>query len=777
MGRHPRITGIACAMAAGLLAGPIASAQQRSGLENVTVWAQKRPASLQNVPMPLTTLDGRELATAGINSLAGVADVTPALDMQRSVGPVTTTLRIRRVGNLGNIPTFEPAVGLFVDGAFRSRSLLGTADLLDVERIEVLSGPQSSLYGKSSSAGVVAIYTRKPGEELTGQAEITAGSIDAAHEAATGTARMDLSGPLTQRLRAGITAAYSGHDHTLVNALPGAPDGNDQARTTLRGQLLWQPTAQLELRLIAGHLRESDDQGESDVFLAPGAASTAIAAALQSIGGQPCPDNAPHDRTTCAVATNTLDLEATDITLIGSYEFRNGWQLTSTTAWDHYRDRRDEDDLVQLYAPLLFFHDSETGTTVQEELRLTSADSARIRWLAGLFYYRNEYRRGENGERPMFGPNGPAAFDALWPRILGGLPLALPGQEGIHASSVDTDYYSVFGQVDWPLTDRLSLSTAVRWQAEEKHATIDNSLSAPGASVISVMLTPSTSPGGEPVNGRMQRSTDYLTWAVTPTYRFSDTLMTYLTIAREGKSGGFNTGFGNAPQSAREFGDESIEHYELGTRALFADGRVRLGTSAFRTRYRDYQDAAFIASQFSVGNVSRVDLRGAELDGDVLLGAGTTASLGVSYADLTYRDHSTGMCYPGRTPDGSLPGSCNLSGEHPIDAPEWVINAGLQHTHPTHWGRWFGRIDWSWTDRYNTSFSADPRLIQQAHHDLALRLGAGFGDNLEVALWGRHLLNDKVVHIDAVLNLFNDASYQSFLADPRTYGVTMRGRF
>ena len=121
--------------------------------------------------------------------------------------------------------------------------------------------------------------------------------------------------------------------------------------------------------------------------------------------------------------------------------------------------------------------------------------------------------------------------------------------------------------------------------------------------------------------------------------------MTYLTVARGGKSGGFNTGFGNAPLSAREFGDETIDHFEIGARASFADGRVRGSVAAFHTEYHDYQDAAFVSGQLLVGNAKRVELKGAELEGSAILGAGTTLNLAVSFADLTYASNTTGACY------------------------------------------------------------------------------------------------------------------------------------
>lgn len=760
-----------------LVLAPPCYSQEDAQLESVIVYAQKRAATLQDVPVSLSTLTGEELASAGIIDIEDLASAVPTLDLQSSVSPVTTTLRIRRVGSLGNIPTFEPDVGLFVDGAFRSRSLLGSGELLDVDHVEVLNGPQSSLYGKNVSAGVVAVYTRKPGGVFAGEAELTGGLIDAPGSAGQGRARVSLGGPISGTLGGSLAAAWSQHGTTLSNALPGGADGNDLARATLRGQLLWSPSDELELRLLGGHLRERGDQGESDVYLAPGARSTTLATALQQLDpGAVCPDNQPHDRTTCSVATNHLDLEATDLTLVANYRLANGWTITSTSSWDQYQDQRDEDDLAQLFTPLLFFHDSERGTSVQEELRLASAESAHVAWLAGVSWYANDYQRGSGGARPMFGPNGPQTFGPIWQSTLG-IPLALPGQLGIHDSSVDTDYYSAFAQVAWPLGERLALDGAARWQKEDKHGYINNSVTQPGISVISVVLAPSTAPGGAPVNGSLRRSTDYFTWSLTPRFRISDDVMTWLTLARGGKSGGFNTGFGNAPLSAREFADETIDHLELGGRATILDGRMQLSATAFQTKYHDYQDAAFIAGQFSVGNADRVDLQGMELDIRTLLGTSNTASLAVSLADLTYAAHTTGMCYPGRVPDGSLPQSCDLSDEHPIDAPPWVINATLQHDHPTSWGNVSGRLDVSWTDQYNTSFSADPRLVQESYFNVGLRLALQMHDRYELVVWGDNLFDQRVANIDSVLNLFNDASYQSFLTEPRSFGMTVRTRY
>lgn len=752
-------------------------AQDSAVLESVTVWAQKREADLQNVSLSVTALSADDLSAGGLNDVADVAERVPTLDLQSSVTATTTSLRIRRVGSLGNIPTFEPAVGLFVDGVFRSRSLLAASDFVEVERIEILSGPQNILYGKNASAGVVALYTKAPTEHFEGSAEATTGLLDTAGSPSLTQFKLRLGGPLTSTVRASVAAVRSAHGNTMSNALAGGPDGNDDDRLALRGQLSWSPGDALDLRLLAGYAREDDDAGESDIFLAPGASSTLVAGILQRAGfASECGDNQPRNRKTCSVAMPTLDLEAVDLTLLGTYHLANGWTLTSVTGWDRYEALRDDDDVSQLLTPVLFFADSEEGSSIQQELRLASTAGG-TSWLAGVFYYRNDYERGMHGERPMFGPNGDGAFQSIWSQLLRGVPLAVPGQQGIHDSRLDTRYVSAFGDVVWKLTERLSLATGLRWQREEKDAGINNSVTIPGASLISTTLTPAVSPNGEPVNGTLARSSEDITWSVTPQYRFSDALMSYLTIARGRKSGGFNTGFGNLPLAAREFDDERIRHYELGMRGTLAGGRSRISAAAFYTEYRDYQEAAFVSAQFSVGNADLTLLKGVELEGAVRLTPDITADFAISVADLAYATNTTGACFPGRVPDGTAPRSCDLSGEHPIDAPVWSTHLGLLSERRVSWGELYARIDWSWTDEYNTSFSADPRLVQNDYSDVGLRIGTHIGQNYEIVLWADNLLDENVTVIDAVLSLFNDASYQSFMTEPRRYGATVRVRF
>jgi outer membrane receptor protein involved in Fe transport len=745
-------------------------------LGEVVVQAQKRPAELQRVPLPVSVLTATDIEAMGIQSLEDVALHSPMLDLQESVTAATTTLRIRRVGNLGNIPTFEPAVGLFVDGAFRSRSLFAGGALLDVERIEVLRGPQTSLYGKNVSGGVVAVHTRQPAPRFEAMAEVSTGYLEAPGSPLLARVRGLAGGPLAGNWRGSLAAGGAWQDPAAQNPLEPALDGNGLAEVGARGQLQWSPDDRLDLRLTGAYFGRDDREGESDVIFVPGAPSTLLLESLQEQGlTGSCASNRPHDRRSCSVATNRLDLDAAEATLIADYRLANGWQLHSITGYERYRDRRDEDDAVQLLAPLLFFHDSEESEAWQEELRLASTDEARMPWLGGIFFYSSDYRRGAGGDRPMFGANGTLAFDPFWDSALG-LPLALPGQQGLHDSRLRTEYVAGFGEVALPLLARLELTAGARWAQEEKRASIRNTVTAPGASVISRVLTPETSPGGEPVNGRARRASDDVTWHLTPALRVGQGQLLYATWARGGKFGGFNTGFGNAPLSAREIGDESIDHLEAGGRFRFAGGRGRASASAFSTRYHDFQDAAFIAAQFAVGNVARLDVDGLELEAEYQFESGTHASLGLSYADVAYGRNTTGMCAPGRVPDGTLPGACDLTGERPVNAPPWSAHLGVEQGWTWAGAETYLRLDWTWTDRYNTSFSADPRLVQPDYHDLALRFAIGLGPSFDLVLAGENLLDETIVHFDSVLNFFNDASYQSYLGPSRRYSLTLRAR-
>ncbi|MCB1733201.1 MAG: TonB-dependent receptor, partial [Halieaceae bacterium] len=239
-------------------------------------------------------------------------------------------------------------------------------------------------------------------------------------------------------------------------------------------------------------------------------------------------------------------------------------------------------------------------------------------------------------------------------------PFAAPGQNGIYNGKQDTEYLGIFGQATWNITEKFAVTGGMRWQQEEKDASVRQGVTIPGRSLLSLNLLVEENSGG------LDRTTDEVTWSLTPQYFITEDLTVYATAAHGFKSGGFNIGWGTTPMDQRQFQDEDIMHYETGLKSTLLDGRMQLAVSGFYTEYNDYQDAAFISQQFSVGNAQKVELKGAELEGKILLGEHVSSDFAVSYADLSYDKYTDGLCYPGRTPTDAASGTCDLSGEHPI---------------------------------------------------------------------------------------------------------------
>ena len=729
--------------------------------------------------MAVSALTVDQLADTGVQNMLDISRQVPALEVQTSVTSAATSFRIRRVGNIGNIPTFEPAVGVFIDGAYRSRAVLGASELFDIERVEILRGPQSTLYGKNTTAGVISIYTAEPLEEFGWGAEVTGGVYDAPDDATLFRFKGSLSGTMTDTVHGRLSLSYAMDQTTMGQALAvGGENANDLDRWSARVQFLRDANDRLSLRLITGFLQQDDKSTTADLYYDLNGYLPIVLDTFQSFGiSTPCGDDDGHNRIGCSRVANTTDFQSSDVTLIAKYALDNGWGITSTTSWDWFKVEGTVDDVTQVSAPLLRFHDTQESESWQQELRLASPGGETVDWLAGLFWYTNTFDRGDRGNRPMFLDDTLSGhpvvaglheqlFDLPFP-----LPMANPGELGYLDASQQTDYIGVFGHATWNITDRLSIDGGLRWQEESKDAHVQQWTNSSAPSVISLLILPVDVSGDG-----LSRDSDEVTWSITPKYYVAGNTMLFATASRGWKSGGFNIGFGRVPITNRQFNDEGITHYEVGFKSILRRG-MRLAGSAFATDYDDYQEAAFVGAQFTVGNAENAQLRGAELEGQWRLSDNWSADFALSYADFRYDRHTSGMCFPGRVPDSpTSPGACVLDGERPINAPAWKTYFGLQYDRTVSWGDLYARFDWSWTDEYKTSYSADPLLVQDAYSWINVRAGLRWGQgSYELIAWIDNILDKAVVDTDAVLNLYaGDNSYQSFIQPPRSYGLTFR---
>ncbi len=768
------------AAAAALLPRAVdAQTERPTALEQIIVTANKRAQPIQEVPAAVTALSAANLAAAGVENIVDVSRQIPALEALANSSPAQATFRLRRVGNLSNISTFEPAVGVFIDGAYRLSPIFAVNELFGIERIGVLRGPQTALYGKNTTAGLVAIYTEPPATELAGDIQLNVGNVEGADDATRAHFKGEITGPLTDTLAANLGLSIFDEQATWTSALAnGGEDANDADRVGVRGQLQWGVSDALDLRLILAATREQDRQITEDVTYDPaGFVSTLGLPTLQAAGvSDRCTDNDPHNLRHCSRAAWHADIEAHEATLLTNYALANGRVLSAVTSWDEYELKGTANDVAQIAAPVLRFQNTLATESVQQDVRVASPMGTTFDWLGGLFYYRSKHERGDSGNRPMWlydEASDDPAVGALHQALFGfpaPLPFATQGQIGTLDGGQDTAYVSVYGHTTWRPAPRIALNTGLRWQDEEKDAHVIQATNDSSPSVMSLLLAPAA------VSARgLHRETHELTWSVTPQWFVTDTTMLFATLAHGFKSGGFNVGFGRLPIAEREFQDEDVEHFELGVKNDLWDGRIRLAASAFRTDYDDYQDAAFVGTQFTVGNAEKLELDGVELEGSAALTEALALELAASYADVVYATNTHGACYPGLAPNSrSSAGACDLSGQHPVNAPRLKTHLALAYERPVAWADLSARLDWSTTSEYNTTFSADPNLRQPAYDWINLRLAARW-NQFEVIVWAENLTDETVASLEGVLNIYaGDHSYQSFLQAPRAVGVTFR---
>jgi outer membrane receptor protein involved in Fe transport len=752
-----------------------AAVRAETRLEEVVVTAQMREQSVQQVPIALSVFGSEALGRRGLLDIKDIAHVAPELEVQSNTEPVRISYRIRRVGNLSNIPTFEPEVAVFIDGAFRSRTFYGAEDLVDIERVEILRGPQLTLYGKNAAAGVVGFYSKKPNAQLTSNIELTAGAIEGATTVPLYRFKGSMEGSLSDALRGSLGMAYRGHDHTGETALAGySADLNNQNKLTLRSQLDWQHDV-TEVRFLIGHGRENDDTQDGDLYYDPnGWVANFVLPTLRTAGiGASCSSNSYRDRRSCVRNAMSSDLDSWDATLLIDQPVFETWQLSSVTAWDWFEFKGRWDDAAQVGAPLMRFHDQQQADSLQQQLRLTSPAGENIEWMFGTMVYRNRFRYGDS-DKPMFlydtQSDHPAVI-AMNNTLLGApIPMATPGQLGYFHSTQDSDYLSTFSQTTWNIDSATAITAGLRWQRERKSMRLNNTLNDYSPSVMSVALVPVA------VNGSDHLSSEGVSWSLTPQYRWRDTTNFYVTVAQGIKAGGFNTGYGNVPINRRRFKDESITHYESGVKASAMGGKARWAFNVFHTEFEDFQDAAFIGAQYRIENAERADLEGFELEGEVIPMSHVTLDAQISYANFVYGKNTHGQCHPFQTPNSPTdPAACDLSGKHPINTPPWKAHFGAQFDQPQPTFNFYERVDWLWTDSYNTSFSADPRLTQRAYSWINVRGGINW-PRYDIALWINNVLNETVVDSTAVQNFYagaGDGSVQAALAEGRSYGVTV----
>ena len=479
---------LAVAAAVSAVVAPINSfAQSDTGstvFEEIVVTATKRASTLQDIPVAVTVTTGEQIEKAQILDINDLQSVVPTLRVSQLQSSTNTNFSIRGFGNGANNAGIEPSVGVFIDGVYRSRSAGAISDLPNLERVEVLSGPQSTLFGKNASAGVINVVSKKPSGESFGSISATLGNFDQVivkgyyEGAISDTAAFSISGSNNER---------EGYGTNLVTG----QDINNRDRQAVRGQLLLNPNDTTEIRIIA----DFDTIDERCCFagnIISGPASFAIRAA----GGN-LVDNDPESTDLFSNVDSTNEQDNAGISLHIDKDFEN-FQLTSITS---FRDL-DTSFIIDTDFTSADLANNSTETqieTLTQEIRLTSTGGDRVDWMIGGYYFDEDVQSEDNltwgtGFRPyvdtLLGAAGLTNILAAI-ELGGGLPVGsfyTPGDGTTEVSTLDNQAFSIFGTLDFHLNDRATLTVGLNYTDDEKDVSINQTRSDLFGSIDLVQL-------------------------------------------------------------------------------------------------------------------------------------------------------------------------------------------------------------------------------------------------------------------------------------------------
>ena len=761
-------------------------AAETAALEEVLVTANRRVESLQETAMSVTAFTTEFIQDAGVNDLASIEAYTPSLKITTGSDSRATSIRIRGIGSVGTNTGIDPSVGLFIDGVYQGRAGMSISDLVDVERIEVLRGPQGTLYGKNTAAGAISIITRAPHTEFESMLEALYDSNQ----------RLELRGmvnlPLGDDSRALRLSGFRvDGDHLFENTVTG--EGvNDAYKWGGRARLRID-TAASEWLVSLDYTREDTDCCAMAVSSYDGLSplntpitdtpSRALQAALGlNDRGQPIlqyqtmtdtqgfapPPAHPfgNDYWFNAPVANAVDVGGLGIEW--NRDLASGSTLTLINGWRHYRSDSAYDGDFTAYDAVIGDTDIELDQ-FSSELRLTSPGGDRFDYQLGLYAFYSEL--------DSVGRFGSSA--ALLDNI--GLGFLFPeGSLNTDDNLFTTTSYAAFGQMVWNINDSLSATVGLRYTREEK------------AREGSQITTPSTQIDVPPVVGPDlffddSRTDDDLSPMLSLRYFTRPDLMFYGTVSRGFKSGGYNQRRERADLNG-EFDEEQATNIEMGWKGSWLDRRLQINGTLFYVEYDDFQAQTFDGSSLRVTNAGQLESYGLELDLAYLPNASTLFGVALGFNEASYDSFDLGQCtveqsfvdyYIVQGAQGGSPGigtPCvqDLAGETLDNAPEWTVSSFLQYEHSVQ-GNLIAvaRLEHNYIDSFFLDQDLDPHLrnesVQLVNARLMLR---NVQRDWEAVLWGRNLLDEE--YYSAGIDIPTIGGFAGIVALEASYGVTLR---
>ncbi len=808
---------------------------------DIIVTASKRSQTLQDTPVAVSVTSAAQLEESQIRDLIDLQSAVPSLRVSQLQSSANTNFIIRGFGNGANNAGIEPSVGVFIDGVYRSRSAAQIGDLPNVERIEVLRGPQSTLFGKNASAGVISIVTQKPQYEFGGSVEATYGNYDAI------TVKGDVTGPISETIAFSIGGSYNRRDG-YAQDLKLNTDVNDRNRWGVRGQLLFEPTDALSIRLIGDY-----DKIDENCCIAGNVIAGPTVAITNALAGGPSVDaNNPFSYDVYNNFLSTNEIENYGGSAQIDYDL-GSMALTSITAYRQVRALTNQDsDFTG--ADLIGENSQDLGIdTFTQEVRLTSDFDGPFNFLLGGYYFnekidqKNDIRFGTQfrpyGDQLIRAASGNALNVAMLEQTFGALegnPAKYVGTFFRAGNGLDEAYrmkdeaFSIFGTVDFEVTDRLTLTAGANYTKDKKRFSTDvistDVFSAinldaaaytpfrqalligqgvPPATAAFLAANPTTTlPDGRSANPlaglkafqflppflnlpnsvESNKTNDSdLAYSLRAAYELTDTVNIYATYATGFKASSVNLSRDSRPLASdlAAITAAGLRTPNLSSGSRFADPEestvyefglkgqwsvAAVNVAVFKQSIKGFQSNVFTGTGFALANAGKQSTFGIEFDGSVRPTEGLNLTLAATYLDAKY-DSFVNSAFG------------DISGSTPAGIPELSISMGGTYTYEFAGGtKAVAHVDYAYESptQIVEGLGGFPASVAQNLKREVNSLNASFtvklNNGLEVGVWGRNLTNAQ--YLTTIFPAVAQAgSVSGYPSQPRTYGLTGRFKF
>ena len=723
-------------------------------LETVIITATKRVQPLQSTPIAVSVISGGTLEESNLNNLSTITAQIPTVNYRANASNKDSALFIRGVGTISTSPGVEPTVSTVLDGVVTARAGQATLDLVEVDRIEILRGPQGTLFGKNASAGVINIITKAPSKRTEGYLDL------AYYQGGETRIRGGISGELAKDVARGslsvMTAKFDGNvtnvfDNSTVN-------GYD--RQGIRARVDLTPSKDLKLSLIADHSKATDTTPtgvpySTNVTTFPTLVVTAnplYAAAVSPVVASPENRRINSDMKTRVQDTNQGVSAQVDYTM-------GGLQLTSITAHRTWKNTQFQDldrlsSLSRSFAQTADRGDLDFSQTTQE-LRIASTGKQFFDYVAGLFYF--DGKNDEQYRRDVTRcPTSPAV--ALPSGILPCTAATTVADNGVATYGVRAKSKAIFGEGTFNFSSQLRAIAGLRYTSDDLsyyHGRVASATGVPGVGATRTTVTGATTENA--LSGRFG-----------PQFEISKDMMVYATYSRGYKGPAYNVFFNMSPTQDNVLAPEKSKSFEIGFKSELMDRRVRLNVAAFDTQYDGYQanvpDLVNGTIVTRLINAGKVSTKGVEMDLTARITPQLTVNAGLANIIARVKEF--------KCPVGAA-SSCDINGRALPFAPDWKGSLRVKYSQPLSGGLTLDLgADASWQSKTNFDLSQQPDSFQKEYTIINASVALQSTNGWRLALVGKNLADESY----ATFIQSSGSNINRYVPrdDKRYFGVTFR---